>query len=264
MKRASRRFVSLLNVGRCISCGRPRGPVHARSPLFLPSPMLTAARCTLLAALRAAPCLCARAYAGAPATAAARPPAAAAAVVPRYTSHGFAADAAVDDDAASGPSISVALVDGATGSHRGSTSLPSDIFAAPIRTDILHRVIRWQQAKARAGTEAAKNRAAVRGGGRKPWKQKGTGRARAGSIRSPLWVGGGKAHPPTPRSFEHGCNRRVRRAALAAALSARASEGRLLIVEGRLGGGDGKTVSWIFVVWSCGGGGGREREMERG
>ena len=132
------------------------------------------------------------------------------------------------------PLLSAPLVDPSTGQRIPGASfpLPPDVFGLPARPDILHRVVTWQLAKRRQGAGAAKNRAAVSGGGRKPWKQKGTGRARAGSIRSPLWVGGGKAHPPVPRSFETKCNKKVRRLALATALSARAAEGRLLVVKG--------------------------------
>ena len=139
------------------------------------------------------------------------------------------------------PPVSAPLIDPATGAVLGSIPLPPDIFGVlPVRRDLLHRVVVWQAAKARAGTGAAKNRAAVRGGGRKPWAQKGSGRARAGSIRSPLWVGGGKAHPPVPRSHAVACNKRVRRAALAAALSARAAEGRLFVADSLAGWGGGK------------------------
>lgn len=127
--------------------------------------------------------------------------------------------------------VSAPLVDPTTGATLGTVSLPPSVFGLPLRRDLLHRVVVWQAAKARQGGGAAKNRAAVRGGGRKPWAQKGSGRARAGSTRSPLWVGGGKAHPPVPRSFEIGCNKKVRRLALATALSARAAEGRLLVVD---------------------------------
>ena len=131
------------------------------------------------------------------------------------------------------PPLSAPLVDPTTGQRIPGASfpLPADVFGLPNRPDVLHRVVVWQLAKKRQGSGAAKNRAAVSGGGRKPWKQKGTGRARAGSLRSPLWVGGGKAHPPVPRSFESKCNRKVRRLALATALSARAAEGRLLVVS---------------------------------
>lgn len=146
----------------------------------------------------------------------------------------FASSPAPPAPAGPGPALSAPLVDPATGRRVPGASfpLPADVFGLPSRPDILHRVVVWQLAKRRQGTGAAKTRANVRGGGRKPWKQKGTGRARAGSIRSPLWVGGGKAHAPVPRSFETKCNKRVRRLALATALSARAAEGRLFVVGG--------------------------------
>lgn len=145
----------------------------------------------------------------------------------------FASSAAAASPPPPPPPLSAPLVDPSTGLRIPGASfpLPADVFGLPSRPDILHRVVTWQLAKKRQGTGAAKNRAAVSGGGRKPWKQKGTGRARAGSIRSPLWVGGGKAHPPVPRSFETKCNKKVRRLALATALSARAAEGRLFVVR---------------------------------
>ena len=147
----------------------------------------------------------------------------------RFSSSTFAASAAEPK-----PSLSAPLVDPSTGQRIPGASfpLPADVFGLPPRPDILHRVVVWQLAKKRQGSGAAKTRANVSGGGRKPWKQKGTGRARAGSIRSPLWVGGGKAHAPVPRSFETKCNKKVRRLALATALSARAAEGRLFVVQG--------------------------------
>lgn len=109
--------------------------------------------------------------------------------------------------------------------------LPGDVFNVPVRTDILHRVVRWQRAKRRQGTHKAKTRAEVSGGGRKPWKQKGTGRARAGSIRSPLWRKGGVIFPPVPRSHAHSLPKRVRRLGLKCALSAKINEGRLIVVD---------------------------------
>lgn len=213
----------------------------ARHPLT-PPPAMAAARRLASAALAAA----GRLLAAPSVTAALAPRCAPRAAAPAAAAaRSFAASALPPAEGMSmEPStITVPTVDASTGAVVGTAALPADVFGAPVRPDILHRVVIWQQAKARAGTGAAKNRAAVRGGGRKPWKQKGTGRARAGSIRSPLWVGGGKAHPPVPRSFETGCNKRVRRLALAGALSARAAEGRLLVVEGGDLGADGKTVS---------------------
>lgn len=113
----------------------------------------------------------------------------------------------------------------------GKVVLPGDVFDVPIRIDILHRVIRWQRANRQQGTHKTKTRAEVRGGGRKPWRQKGTGRARQGSIRAPHFRGGGVAHGPVPRSHAHGLPKRVRRLGLKCALSAKAWERRLIIVD---------------------------------
>jgi large subunit ribosomal protein L4 len=109
--------------------------------------------------------------------------------------------------------------------------LPGDIFNVPVRLDILHRVVRWQRAKAQQGTHKAKDRSEVSGGGRKPWQQKGSGRARQGSIRAPQWVGGGAVHGPVPRSHAHKLPKKVRRLGLRCALSAKAHEGRLLLLD---------------------------------
>ncbi|KAK9795864.1 hypothetical protein WJX73_010076 [Symbiochloris irregularis] len=113
----------------------------------------------------------------------------------------------------------------------GTCTLPGRIFDVAVRKDILHRVVRWQLAKRRQGTHAVKTRAQVRGGGRKPWPQKGTGRARAGSIRIPQFRGGGVAHGPVSRSHEHKLNKKVRRLGVLCALSAKAQEGRLTLVD---------------------------------
>ncbi len=95
----------------------------------------------------------------------------------------------------------------------------------------LHQIVRWQRAKKRAGTHAVQTRAEMTGGGIKPWKQKGTGKARAGSNTSPLWVGGGIAHGPKPRKYDFKINKKERKKALASALEARNSESRLIIVD---------------------------------
>jgi large subunit ribosomal protein L4 len=110
-------------------------------------------------------------------------------------------------------------------------TLGGDVFDVPIRKDILHQVVRWQLAKRRQGTHKTKTRAEVRGGGRKPHPQKKTGRARAGSIRSPLWRGGGVVFGPVVRSHEHKLNKKVRRLGLKCALSAKSWEGRLLVLD---------------------------------
>lgn len=124
----------------------------------------------------------------------------------------------------------IALLDW-NGQTAGTTQLPGSVFDCEVRRDIMHRVVRWQLAKKQQGTHKAKTRREVRGGGRKPHNQKGTGRARAGTIRAPQWRGGGKAHGPVPRSHEHSLNRKVRQMGIRCALSAKAAEGRLILMQ---------------------------------
>jgi large subunit ribosomal protein L4 len=112
-----------------------------------------------------------------------------------------------------------------------SMDLPDAIFADGSHDHLLHEAVRHSQAARRAGTAAAKNRYAVRGGGKKIWKQKGTGRARHGGNRAPQFRGGGVAHPPRPRSYAYKLNKKVRRAALKAALARRSSSSRILVFE---------------------------------
>lgn len=112
-----------------------------------------------------------------------------------------------------------------------SIDLPPEIFAAGIKTSVVHESVRSRLAAVRAGTHSTKTRGEVRGGGVKPWRQKGTGRARHGSIREPQWVGGGIAHGPKPRRYRLRVNKKARAAALKSALSDRASEGRVVVVE---------------------------------
>ncbi|UCD71147.1 MAG: 50S ribosomal protein L4 [Syntrophobacterales bacterium] len=109
--------------------------------------------------------------------------------------------------------------------------LNEGIFNAEIKDYLLHDVIRMQLAKRRAGTASTMNRSAVRGGGRKPYRQKGTGRSRAGSIRSPLWKGGGVIFGPTPRDFGFDIPKKMRKQALRIALSMRVGEGKLLVLN---------------------------------
>jgi large subunit ribosomal protein L4 len=112
-----------------------------------------------------------------------------------------------------------------------SVDLPAAIFKAPVRKDLMHQALVYQETNARLGTHKTKNRGEVRGGGRKPWKQKGTGRARQGSTRAPQWRGGGKVHTPIPRDYTIRMPRGMRRAALRSALSAKLSEKALVIVD---------------------------------
>lgn len=112
-----------------------------------------------------------------------------------------------------------------------TVDLPSTIFEAPIKPDLMHQALERQMANARLGTHATKGRSDVSGGGRKPWRQKGTGRARQGSTRAAQWVGGGKVHTPQPRDYSKRMPRKMRRAALRSALSAVASESRLVVLD---------------------------------
>ena len=112
-----------------------------------------------------------------------------------------------------------------------TTELPAAIFEAPINTDLMHQALVRQLANARLGTHSTKGRGEVSGGGKKPWKQKGTGRARQGSIRAPQWKGGGKVHTPKPRSYRLDMPRKMRRAALRSALSVKAAEAQIVVVD---------------------------------
>jgi large subunit ribosomal protein L4 len=113
----------------------------------------------------------------------------------------------------------------------GEVDLPADIFEAPISVDLMHQAFVRQMANARLGTHDTKVRNEVSGGGRKPWRQKGTGRARQGSIRAAQWVGGGRIHTPHPRSYTKDMPKKMRQAALRSALSAKASDADLVVVD---------------------------------
>jgi len=112
-----------------------------------------------------------------------------------------------------------------------TVELPSAIFEAPINVDLMHQAFVRQMANARLGTHKTKGRGEVSGGGRKPWRQKGTGRARQGSTRAPHWVGGGKAHTPKPRDYSQAMPKKMRQAAIRSALSAKAAENEVLVLE---------------------------------
>jgi large subunit ribosomal protein L4 len=109
--------------------------------------------------------------------------------------------------------------------------LPAEIFDVQVNVPLIHQVVVAQQAAARQGTASTKTRADVRGGGRKPYKQKGTGRARQGSTRAPQFAGGGTVHGPTPRSYDQRTPKKMKAAALRGALSDRARAGRIHVVE---------------------------------
>jgi len=109
--------------------------------------------------------------------------------------------------------------------------LPARVFESKVNIDLMHQAYVRQMANARLGTHSTKGRSEVSGGGRKPWRQKGTGRARQGSIRATQWVGGGKVHTPKPRDYTKAMPRKMRRAALRSVLTTRANENALVILD---------------------------------
>jgi large subunit ribosomal protein L4 len=118
------------------------------------------------------------------------------------------------------------------GAVTGTLDLAPEVFEITVNEAVMHQALVRQLANARQGTHDTKNRSEVRGGGRKPYRQKGTGRARQGSIRAPQWEGGGVIFGPTPRSYEQDMPRKQRRLALRSALSAKAAAGELAVLEG--------------------------------
>lgn len=118
----------------------------------------------------------------------------------------------------------------AQGKKSGSRDLATDVFEAPVSVPLMHQVVIAGLAGLRAGTHSTKTRGEVAGGGRKPWRQKGTGRARQGSIRSPQWVGGGVAHGPQPRDHSMRVNKKMRKGALRSALTDALASGKLAVV----------------------------------
>ena len=117
------------------------------------------------------------------------------------------------------------------GKKVSTADLSAMIFEAPVKVDLMHQAYVRQMANARLGTHSTKGRSEVSGGGRKPWRQKGTGRARQGSIRAAQWVGGGGIFTPKPRSYDKAMPKKMRRAALRSALSVKASEGEIILVD---------------------------------
>jgi large subunit ribosomal protein L4 len=119
----------------------------------------------------------------------------------------------------------------AAGTKTGSRDLPADFFEAPVNVPLMHQVVVASMAGLRAGTHKVKTRGDVRGGGKKPWRQKGTGRARQGSIRSPQWVGGGVAHGPVVRDHNQRINKKMVKGALRSALTDALASGKLIVVD---------------------------------
>jgi large subunit ribosomal protein L4 len=134
------------------------------------------------------------------------------------------------------------------GANGKTVELPEEIFAAKVNVPLIHQVVVAQQAAARQGTHAAKNRGEVRGGGRKPYRQKGTGRARQGSLRAPQYAGGGTVHGPVPRSYVQRTPKKMKAAALRGALSDRLSHGRVQVVSGFVDGDMPRTKDALAVL----------------
>src|SRR6266540_5797942 len=132
----------------------------------------------------------------------------------------------------------------AKGKQQESLDLRADVFPEAVRVPLVHQAVVKELAARRAGTHDTKGRSEVSGGGKKPWKQKGTGRARQGSIRATQWKGGGKPFGPTPRSYEQALPRPMRRGALRSAVAARIADGGVTVIES-LGTVDGKTKGLV-------------------
>jgi large subunit ribosomal protein L4 len=145
--------------------------------------------------------------------------------------------------------VSVIGPDNNTGSK--TVELPDEIFAAKVNVPLIHQVVVAQQAAARQGTHATKTRGEVRGGGKKPYRQKGTGRARQGSLRAPQYAGGGVVHGPQPRSYVQRTPKKMKAAALRGALSDRLSHGRVLVVSGFVDGDVPRTKDAVAVLASA-------------
>jgi large subunit ribosomal protein L4 len=136
----------------------------------------------------------------------------------------------------------------ADGKSDGTVTLPADVFDVQVNVPLIHQVVVAQLAAARQGTHDTKSRGEVRGGGRKPYRQKGTGRARQGSTRAPQFAGGGVVHGPSPRSYAQRTPKKMKAAALRGALSDRARNGRIHVVSGLLEGDAPSTRSAVAVL----------------
>ena len=139
----------------------------------------------------------------------------------------------------------------ATGKKSGSRDLRADLFEAEVNVPLMHQVVVAGLAGLRAGTHSTKTRGEVRGGGKKPWRQKGTGRARQGSIRSPQWVGGGISHGPQPHGHEMRVNKKMKRGALRGALTDTLRSGKLVVVS-ELGLEEPKTSKAVDLLEAIG------------
>src|SRR5580704_11545292 len=137
---------------------------------------------------------------------------------------------------------------GAAKAKASGAALPPEIFDAKVNVPLIHQVVVAQEAAARQGTASTKTRGDVRGGGRKPYRQKGTGRARQGSTRAPQWAGGGVVHGPHPRSYDQRTPKKMKAAALRGALSDRARHGRVHVVDALLDSETPKTKTAVAAL----------------
>jgi len=144
-------------------------------------------------------------------------------------------------------SVTVSVVS-PSGRAGQDVELPDEIFSAPVNVPLIHQVVVAQEAAARQGTHATKTRGLVRGGGKKPYRQKGTGRARQGSLRAPQYAGGGTVHGPQPRSYVQRTPKKMKAAALRGALSDRAANGRVAVVSGFVDGDQPRTRDAMAVL----------------
>lgn len=158
----------------------------------------------------------------------------------------------------------------ADGREQGTVELPEAAFTAPARPDVVYDALRSYLANQRQGTAAAKTRSLVSGGGKKPWRQKGTGRARHGSTRSPIWVGGGTVFGPHPRDYSYQIPRKMRALAVRSVLAERARDGRVYVVDDlSLEGPKTKTVATLLKEMNLAGskvllvGGGPDLNLHR-
>jgi len=139
----------------------------------------------------------------------------------------------------------------AAGQEKGTVELPEATFGAPLRPDVVYDALRSYRANQRQGTVATKTRSLVAGGGKKPWRQKGTGRARHGSTRSPIWVGGGTVFGPQPRDYSYQIPKKMRRLAICSVLSERAKDGMVYVVDDlSLEAPKTKTIAGLFKTLS--------------
>ena len=146
--------------------------------------------------------------------------------------------------------LSAKLFD-AAGNEKGVVPLMAAVFKTVIKAELIHGVVRWQRAKSRSGTHDVLTRSEMRGTRKKPFKQKGTGGARAGSSKSPIWVGGAVVHGPTPRSYEFSLSKKMRKGALVSALTVKSSQESFMVLEG-MGHATGKTSDAVAFLKSAG------------